>query len=350
MSASGLRAEPDAPAVSVVLPVRNGQATIGEAVASVLAQTRGDLELIVVDDGSTDGTREVLAAVSDRRLRMLSTPGLGPAASRNRGIEHAAANTIAFIDADDVWLPEKLETQLAALDANAVAAVAYCWTDYVDEAGGYVCPDSRPVFDRDVYEQLLTRNFIDSGSNVVVRKRALLDVGCFDESLPVVEDWDLYIRLAARHAFVCAPVVLVHYRLSAASLTTRIRLMETAFWRVVDRAFAEAPESLQRLKRQSIALFYEYLVGKATQGCPSRSNGLTAVRFFAMAVARRPASLVDLWRRPWITKALAKAALSIVLPARAMRRLARSARPSAASRGVSRRGFAEPVMEERSPF
>lgn len=324
MSESRPLSDTGVPAVSVVLPVRNGEATIGEAVASVLGQTWGDLELIVVDDGSTDGTRDVLAAISDVRLRMLSAPGVGPAASRNRGIAHAAANTVAFIDADDVWLPRKLETQLAALDRSAAAAVAYCWTDYLDEAGRYVGPDGRPVFDRDVYEHLLTHNFIDSGSNIVVRKRALLDVGCFDESLPVVEDWDLYIRLAARHAFVCIPAVLVHYRLSATSLTTRVLLMEDAFWTVVDRAFAEAPASLQRLKRKSVSLFYEYLVGKATQGCPSRSNGLTAMRFFAIAVSRRPGSLVDLWRRPWVMKGLAKAVLSVVLPARAMRRLAAS--------------------------
>jgi glycosyltransferase involved in cell wall biosynthesis len=307
--------------VSVILPVHDGAATIGESVASVLAQTLADLELIVIDDGSTDGTLEVLAAIPDHRLKICSTPRSGPAASRNRGIQRAAAGTLAFIDADDLWLPGKLAAQLSALERSPTAAVAYCWTDYIDAAGNCVCPDSRPVFAGSVYEQILTGNFIDSGSNIVVRKQALLDVGGFDERLPVVEDWDLYIRLASRYPFVCVPAALVRYRLSSTSLTTRTLLMEDAYWRVVDQAFADAPASLRHLKRKSVALFYEYLTGKATQGCPSRRNGLTAIRFFAAAVRSRPANLGSLWRRPWVVKALAKALLSTVLPARAMRKL-----------------------------
>lgn len=309
------------PRVSVILPVHDGEATIREAVGSVLAQTLRNLELIVIDDGSTDGTLDVLRTIPDHRLQICSTPRSGPAASRNRGVERAAAATLAFIDADDFWLPGKLEAQLAALERSPEAAVAYCWTDYIDVAGHYVCPDSRPVFAGSVYAQILRRNFIDSGSNIVVRKQALVEVGGFDERLPVVEDWDLYIRLAAHHTFVCVPAVLVLYRLSPTSLTTRFLLMEDAYWKVVNRAFAQAPASLQHLKRKSVARFYEYLAGKATQGCPSRRNGLTAIRFFAMAVRSRPANLGSLWRRPWVVKALAKAVLSAVLPAGAMRAL-----------------------------
>ena len=332
-SPSDLRAPAVAPTVSVVLPVRNGGATIGEAVASVLGQTHANLELIVIDDGSTDGTPVVLAAIADSRLRTYSTAGRGPAASRNFGIERAAADVIAFIDADDVWLPGKLEAQLAALERSAGAAVVYCWTDYIDGAGRYVCPDGRPTVEHDAYAQLLAHNFIDSGSNIVVRKEALLAAGGFDESLPVVEDWDLYIRLAATCRFACVPAVLVKYRQSSASLTTRILLMEASFWRVVDRAFAQAPPPLRGLKSQSVSLFYEYLVGKATQGCPSRDRARTALRFFGRAVSARPAGLVSLWRRSWVIKALVKAVVSIVLPARLVQRLALSwpVRPRAAS-------------------
>lgn len=312
------------PAVSVVLPVRNGETTIGEAIASVLGQTCQDLELIVVDDGSSDGTQVVLERVRDPRLRVISTPPSGPAASRNRGAERAAGEFVAFIDADDIWLPTKLEKQCAALQRMPEAAVAYCWTDYVQSDGSFLCPDGRPVFEGCVYEQLLTRNFIDCGSNVLVRRRALLAVGGFDETLPVLEDWDLSVRLAARAPFVCVPEALVRYRQSPGTLTTRIKLMETTYRRVVDANFARAPFPMRRRRAQSMALFYEYLAGKTTQGLPTRADGLQALGLLFTVLHCRPANLLEVGQRPWVVKAAAKAIGAVVLPSSAMRWLATS--------------------------
>ena len=307
--------------ISVILPAYNAEATVREAVESVLRQSRSDFELIVINDGSTDNTLAVLSSIADVRLTVYSTAQSGPAASRNRGIERASGDYVAFIDADDVWMPGKLEAQVAALEESSHAVVAYCWTDYVDSVGRFVCPDSRPTHQGDVFETLLVHNFIDSGSNILVRRQALLDVGCFDETLPVVEDWDLYLRLAARGIFALVPVVYVHYRLSSTSLTTKVRAMEACYKRVMDRAFATAPEHLQHLRRRSAALFYQYLTGKATQGCPTRENGLTALRFFSASVGLCPTDVWQLPARLWVLKAFAKAILAIVLPAAVMRRL-----------------------------
>ena len=308
--------------VSVILPVHNGEATIAEAVASVLMQSWRDLELIVIDDGSTDSTRDLLSAIKDERLQAFSELQSGPAASRNRGIGRSRGDFVAFIDADDVWNPEKLELQLAALERMPDAAVAYCWIDYMDAEGHFVCPDSRPLFEGLVYEQLLTQNFIDCGSNIVVRRQALLDAGGFDESLPVVEDWDLSIRLSVRHPFVCVPRVLVRYRQSPTSLTTQVQLMEESYFRLIERAFSQAPEQLQHLKSSSVAHFYEYLAGKATQGIPTRDNGFAALRFLTKAILSRPAHLLGSWQRPWVIKSFAKALLAIALPTAVMQRLA----------------------------
>ena len=307
------------PLVSVIMPVHNGETTVGEAVASVLAQTYNALEVIVVDNGSTDCTCDVLAGFHDHRLQISSCPRSGPSASRNLGLSRAAGELVAFIDADDIWLPAKLSAQLEALRAAPEAAVAYCWTDYVDPAGDFVCPDSRPTFHGDVHAALLAHNFIDSGSNIVVRREPLLEAGGFDESLAVVEDWDLYIRLAARYRFACVPTALVHYRQSPTSLTNRISLMEECFLRVVERSFAAAPEELQHLKPHSMSTFYHYLAGKATYDCPSRDNGLAALRFFVHAARHRPRSFLDFPRQSWLVKALAKAILSICLPSPVMR-------------------------------
>ena len=308
--------------VSVVLPVYNGEATIVEAVVSVLEQSCCDLELLVIDDGSTDSTRDLLCTITDQRLQVFSWPQTGLAASRNRGVERARGDYLAFIDADDVWLPEKLMEQLAAFRRMPDAMVAYCWTDYMDAQGNFVCPDSRATFEGCVYEQLLVRNFIDCGSIIMVRRQVLLDAGGYDESLPVIEDWDLNIRLAALHPFVCIPRALVRYRQSATSMSTQVGLMEETFWRVIDRAFEQAPTALLPLKQRSAAFFYEYLTGKVTQAVPDRGKGLAALRFFGLAVRSHPAILLGLWQRPWVLKSLAKAMLAIVLPAAVMQRLA----------------------------
>jgi glycosyltransferase involved in cell wall biosynthesis len=308
--------------VSVILPVRNGEATIAEAVASVLAQTLTDLELIVIDDGSTDSTRKVLSTITDERVQVLSGPPSGLSFTRNKGIEHSRGHFLAFIDADDAWLPQKLEAQLAAFERMPEAAAAYCWTDYIDAHGEFVCPDSRADFEGFVYEQMLTHNFIDCGSNIVVRRQVLLDEGGFDESLPVIEDWDLSIRLSARHPFVCVPRALVRYRQLPDSLTTKVDLMKETFWRVIDKAFMQAPDSLQHLKPKAVAHFFEFMCGKSTQGVPTRDRGFTALHFFATAIRSRPANLLDVWQRPWVIKAVLKALLAIVLPSTAMQRLA----------------------------
>jgi glycosyltransferase involved in cell wall biosynthesis len=288
------------PAVTVVLPVHNGEATIGETVASVLSQTFRDLLLIVVDDGSTDGTQSALEIVDDSRLLVISTPHSGSAASRNRGVDYVASDFVAFIDADDVWLPTKLEAQCAALERMPQAAVAYCWTDYVEADGSFLCPDGRPVFEGWVYEPLLTHNFIDCGSNILVRRQALLEVGGFDETLPVLEDWELHLRLAAQAPFVCVPEALVHYRQSPGSQSTRIALMEATFLRVVEKIFSRAARPIRSRRNQCMAFFYMYLAGKATQWVPTRYEWLTALRLLVKAVQIHPLSLLELWQRTWV--------------------------------------------------
>lgn len=304
------------PTVSVILPVHDGAATLREAVASVLAQTLADLELIVVDDASTDETLDVLASFHDARLEVMSLPRCGPGPSRNRGVARAASDLIAFIDADDVWLPGKLAAQAAALRDAPDAAVAYCWTEFVDEHGRHLY-QAQPRFEGDVYEAMLTRNFIDSGSNTLLRKAPFLAVGGFDETLPVVEDWDLYLKLAPRHPFVCVPELFVQYLQSTTSLSNRIELMEACFWRVSDRAFADAPASLRHLRPLVIADFHQYLVNKATYGRPTPENARLALRYFAEAVRHHPGHLGLLQHR-WASKALLKAAFAAALPEPAM--------------------------------
>src|SRR4028119_812278 len=109
--------------ISVIIPVYNGEKTIQETIESVLNQTFTDFELIVINDGSQDATLEIVERIQDSRLKVLSYPNAGQAASRNRGLSHASGEYISFIDADDLWTPDKLEAQLRALQDNPQAAV-----------------------------------------------------------------------------------------------------------------------------------------------------------------------------------------------------------------------------------
>ena len=212
----------------MVIPAYDRATTIVAAIESVLRQTWADFELIVVDDGSKDGTAAAAASVADPRLRVVRLPAnRGAAAARNTGAAEARGHWIAFQDSDDEWLPEKLARQLARLAARPEAVAAYCGLLTVGaldaEAGGrtrltYIpTPDTSLVEGR-IQPMLLTHNFM-STQTVVVRRDVFLSLSGFDESLPAMEDWEFAIRLAGAGeiAFVDAP--LVHQRFSPNSLT-----------------------------------------------------------------------------------------------------------------------------------
>src|SRR5262249_4651515 len=153
------------PRVSVIIPAWNAARTILETVRSVQAQTFRDFELIVVDDGSTDDTLDVLAAVDDPRLAVYSYDNGGLATARTRGTARASGELVSFVDADDLWTPDKLEAQIAALSARPGAGAAYSWTRFIDERGRELRVQEPVRFEGDVYRPLLVQNFLCSGSN-----------------------------------------------------------------------------------------------------------------------------------------------------------------------------------------
>jgi glycosyltransferase involved in cell wall biosynthesis len=217
------------PSVSVVVPVYNRANTIRPAVESVLRQTWSDFELIVVDDGSTDGTLAALAAIADPRLRVIASGrNAGAAGARNAGLDAARGTWIAFQDSDDEWLPLKLEKQMARLLAPGARWIgAYCGLLILgglkDRPGDRLVPHYWPPSatrrtEGDIRTALLGENLV-STQTLVARLDTLRGIGGFDTSLPAIEDWDLALRLAERGpiAFVDEPLVL--QRFSPNSLT-----------------------------------------------------------------------------------------------------------------------------------
>jgi len=298
------------PLISVVIPVFNGERTIKETIESVLNQTLTDFELIIINDGSQDLTLEAILSIKDNRIQVYSYPNAGLAASRNRGIVHAAGEYIAFIDADDLWTPEKLEAQLHALQTHPDAAVAYSWTDYIDEYSQFLRRGSHITVNGNIYSHLLVIDFLENGSNPLIRKQAFVEVGNFDESLTAAEDWDLLLRVASRYHFVCVPSPQILYRISTNSMSANVLQQEAETLKVINRAFNQAPQALQYLKKQSLANLYKYLTYKAMAGQTKTENGLTAARFFLRAVINDPSLL----RAKVIGKVLFKIFAMILLP------------------------------------
>lgn len=299
------------PLISVVIPVYNGEKTIKNTIESVLNQTFSDFELIVVNDGSQDSTLVAINEIKDARIRVFSSPNSGVSASRNRGLAEAKGEFISFLDADDLWTPDKLESQLKALQKNPQAAVAYSWSDWIDESGQFLRAGGHITVNGNAYEKLLLRDFVESGSNPLIRKQALEEVGTFDESLAFAEDWDLWLRLAARYEYVAVPSPQILYRISPESASFNVWKMEAGSLKVIERHFAQSPESLQHLKRETLGSRYKYLMFKAIEGNLERKKGLAAVRFLWQTI-RYDSSMLR--RVKIMLIVFVKIAAAIVLP------------------------------------
>lgn len=199
----------DVPLVSVVIPAWNSASTLPRTIGSVLAQTWMQRELIVVDDGSSDDTMALLVSYGDQ-LRAVRQANAGPSAARNHGLLEARGRYVAFLDADDHWLPEKLERQVALLEAHPELGFCSTATTVVDMQGAVVrdwpcCEVAKPLL-----ETLFMHSAAVSGStsSVLARRALLLEVGGFDERLRGFEDPDLWIRLSARAGYACIPEMM----------------------------------------------------------------------------------------------------------------------------------------------
>lgn len=260
--------------ISVIIPAYNAAQTITETIASVRQQTIDDWELIVVNDGSTDDTLEVLKTIQDSRLTIISMANSGVAQARNLGLSRATGEYIAFLDADDLWVADKLELQLEALAANPQAVVAYSWTCFADEQkSGYVYHASASYkYEGNVYPRLLIADFIHSGSNTLIRKQALDTVGGFDSDCNGCEDWDMWLRLAAIGDFTVVPKHQIMYRRAMGSTTSNVEKMYTQSLFALNKAYQNAPEHLQHLRRHSEGNLHLYTASLYLQHGTDRSQ------------------------------------------------------------------------------
>ncbi|HWQ03791.1 MAG TPA: glycosyltransferase [Longilinea sp.] len=254
------------PRVSVIIPTYNSARFIAGTLDSVFAQSFRDFEVIVVDDGSTDNTREVLQPFQNR-IQYIYQQNSERSAARNNALSHTQSEYIAFLDSDDLWAPEKLERQVAVLDANPQVSLVFCQARYLDESGKPVsfCGqtlDGEPgegLVIADYSIPLLSSNVVaGGGSAAMVRRRLLDEVGKFDLDLVQSEDWDMWVRLAQLGPFAYIPEPLASYRVYGwKKLLTRQMDEESIqqHLRIVDKNLAGwrgDPQEKLRLRREAL--------------------------------------------------------------------------------------------------
>jgi glycosyltransferase involved in cell wall biosynthesis len=202
------------PIASVVMPAYNTASWVHEAIQSVVSQTFTDWELVVVDDGSTDGTGDVTLSIKDGRIRIIRQNHLGTAAARNAAIEATSGQYVAFLDSDDLWLPTMLEQHVRVLDHRPEVDLAFCWSAIIDEAGVTTRHMLKAAAGPTSFEDILTTGAISNGSCVVVRRQALEGAGPFDTNLRAATDFDMWLRIALLRAdnVWCVPEALTKYR------------------------------------------------------------------------------------------------------------------------------------------
>jgi glycosyltransferase involved in cell wall biosynthesis len=278
--------------VSVVIPAYNQGQFIRASVSSALEQTYEPTEVIVVDDGSTDDTRHQLEPLFNRITYILQ-PNAGPSAARNAGIRQARGAWVALLDADDLWHPRKLETQLAAIKGQENVALlgspfSAALPDVLAPAPN-VCTLTMP--------DLLVSMRI-SPSSAIIRRRSFEAAGFFDESLRFAEDRDMWLRIAAKSACVLVESPCWSYRrhTSQVTRTAQAQRMFCDYRRVLAKFFESNPEH-QEFRRLAMS----YLFFDTALACFDEGNRMRALRCLAQSAGYRPLGLGDP-RRPRLAR------------------------------------------------
>jgi len=277
--------------VSLVIATFNHGRFLAEALDSALAQTLKGLEIVVVDDGSTDDTPAVLASYAGK-VRIVRQPNRGLAAARNTGLATARGRYVSFLDADDVLMPTKLAEQHALLERAQTVGWTYCDVLIETVATGAQMRASERfgygarMLDGWLFPELIHGNFIPAIAPLV--RRGVLDaVGGFDEQLTALEDWDLWLRLSLISEVRYSPAVLVRYRVHPGGMSEARPRMDDNRFRVLDKICRTRPAAVERLGaagRRIIADTHNWL-GKEAY---ARGDWTEARRRFAASLATVP--------------------------------------------------------------
>jgi glycosyltransferase involved in cell wall biosynthesis len=249
-----------APLVTVVVCLYNGERFLAQTVDSALCQTCRDFELIVVDDGSTDGSRAVLDRYPDPRLRVMRQPNRGAAGALCVGLQAAQGTYIALLDQDDLWEPDKLAAHVELMESRPEIGLTFSWFRVIDEAGLEIGIHSSRYRGTIDFGALLTDFVIGAASNVVVRRTAIDRAGGVDSSLPRMYDLDLCLRVArlASGSVASVPRDLMRYRRHAGQISRNLEAMRLEWSLVLDKMRCLAPHEVAQVEKRACSNMSRY--------------------------------------------------------------------------------------------
>jgi glycosyltransferase involved in cell wall biosynthesis len=295
--------------LSIIIPAFNVEDYVTESIESVLAQSFKDLEVIVIDDGSTDQTREVLNQFSDNpRVKVIAQQNRGPSGSRNSGIRIAQGKYIGFLDADDRWAANKAQRHFEEMESHPEIDLTFSWWRIIDEKGRDTGRRGQPSKLMLKLEDLILENSTGTGSTLFARKEAIDAIHGFDDNLRAAVDLDLLLRIAQLRDdnILCIPEILTDYRMREGQITQDWNRMARNWEKVIAKVREKAPErlaSVETLARFRQFRYYAYIA--------YQTGDITAARHcLRKALFLQPGRLLY-ERRNWMTTL---AILSTYLP------------------------------------
>jgi glycosyltransferase involved in cell wall biosynthesis len=280
------------PKVSVIIPAYNAMKYLPQTVESALLQTLTDIEIVIVNDGSSDGIVEWASQITDPRVKFISQPNQGTATARNTGITQSKGEYIAFLDADDIWEPTKLEKQAQCLDNNPLVGLVDAWAAFIDEDGkptGYVM---KPTTEGDVFRQIVEacESTVCCGSSPMIRRSCFDNIGLFDRD-SYIEDIDMWLRIARHYHYGVVKEPLLRYRLHDSNKSKDCESMLRGFRQLIEKTYQSLPTEVLYLRARTYGRLYVFLAGRAIEN----QDPNLAIYYLKQATRQYPQLLFRRW-------------------------------------------------------
>lgn len=234
--------------VSIITPTYNRRDFIVDAIESVIAQTYSDWELLIVDDGSTDDTKDLITPyLQDPRISYTYQSNHGQAYARQQALKSAKGQYVAFLDSDNLWLPERLEKEIVQLDANPDIDVCYGDLITIDEQGNELSRENMKRYSGDIAPLMIRQNFV-SMNTTLIRKEAIERVGGFRSSVARGDDYDLYLRMSAESKFLYIKEYLAKYRVMENQISSNKEARFTSDFEIINHFIRNYPSAMSKLK------------------------------------------------------------------------------------------------------
>lgn len=278
--------------ISIITPTFNRSQFIHYAIRSVITQTISNWELLIIDDGSTDNTKNIIEPyLTDPRIKYFFQENQGQAAARNNGLRHSRGEFVCFLDSDNLWYPEKLKVQHEAMKSRPDIDVVYGDGDTINESGVVISTANMKRYSGRITEKLLKDNFV-SFNTAMVRAASIKGIGGFDESVRFGDDYDLWLRLSAKSQFLYIPRVFSQYRVMSDQISSNKEARFSSNEATIKRFLSKNPGILnQRAINRGFSAFYvrrgRYRLGEGEY--------LIALRDFLKALRYTP-FCVSTWR------------------------------------------------------